>query len=84
MPAVLRLYKCLGVICATLPSYCYLMSPRKLFYLMLFGRKNAISVYCMSKVMGVIFHPARIGRLMKADGEGKVLNKRGLKENEMH
>lgn len=27
--------------------------------------------------MDAIFHPARIERLMMADGEGKVLDKRG-------
>lgn len=40
--------------------------------------RNAISVYHMTKVMGVIFHQARIERLMKVDGEGKVLNKKRL------
>lgn len=38
----------------------------------------------MPKVMDAIFHPARIERLMTADGEGKVLHKRGWGGNEMH
>lgn len=38
----------------------------------------------MPKVMDAIFHPARIERLMTADGEGKVFHKRGWGGNEMH
>lgn len=38
----------------------------------------------MPKVMDAIFHPARIERLMTADGEGKMFHKRGWGGNEMH
>lgn len=54
--------------------------PRKLFYPTFVGGKNAISVCHMTKVIGAIFHPARIERLMKADDEGRVFNKRGWGE----
>lgn len=66
------------------PSSCSHLSHRKLFYLTFVSGENAISVYHMTKVMGAIFHPARIERLMKVDGEGKVFNKRGWGRNEMH
>lgn len=80
----MKVVQYLGVIYAALPSSCSLVSHRKLFYLTFVSGKNAISVYHMTKVMGAIFHPARIERLMKADGEGKVFNKRGWGGNEMH
>lgn len=62
---------------AALSRSCSLVSHPKLFYLTFVSGKIAISVYHMTRVMGAIFHPARIERLMKVDGEGKVLNKRG-------
>lgn len=67
----------LVAIYVTPPLSCSLVSLCKLFHLMFVCGKNAISVYHMPKEMGAIFHPARIERLMTADEEGKVFNKRG-------
>lgn len=72
----MKLVQYLGEISAVVPSSCSVVSHRKLFYLTFVSGKNAISVYHMTKVMGAIFHPASIERLMKVDGEGKVFNKR--------
>ncbi len=67
-----------------LSSPCSLVSHHKLFYLTSVSGMNPISVNHMTKVMGAIFHSARIERLMMVDGEGKVFNKRGRGGNEMH
>ena len=80
----MKVVQYLIVIYAAQPSSCSLVSHCKLFYLTFVSRKNAISVYHMTKVMGAIFHPARMERLMTDDGEGKVFNKRGWGGNEMH
>lgn len=73
----MKVVQYLVVIYAAKPSDCRLVSHHKLFYPTIVSGKNAISVYHMTKVMGAIFHTARIERLMTADREGKVFNRSG-------
>lgn len=76
----MKVAQCSPVIYPAPPLSCSLESHRELFHLTFVSEKNAISVQRMPKVMGAIFHPARIERLMAADGEGKVFNSRGWGE----